>query len=216
MDSHLNEYSDEHLDKHSDHYLERRFKILESIVEDLHQASKLVNGVATRVHLLSEELDVSAFVRGVGHTLAHIFELDSQIYNIAPEFTPDFLRDSLEPINLNPALEHLSSSNLDIRKSTIKEFTSHMDDDETTKFLEECEVGSGIEFATQWWGQQQKPFVPIRRVYKQLRREQKYVRYHSAKKLEYVFDIHLWDEELDDVRLEDADRWFEDWLKHQA
>lgn len=70
----------------------------------LKQASTLVNGLTERVNPLAEDLDMPQFNRGMAKVLTHIFELEADLYDLEPDYTPEHLRPSLAPINLGIVL----------------------------------------------------------------------------------------------------------------
>jgi hypothetical protein len=191
--------------------LEDSFEILDSLLKDLRKASELIDGVAQRSHLLEEYLDVSHFIDFAGKALIHVYELCDELYDMEPDFSPEYLRPTLAPVNFTLALDRLQSENEAIRESTIRSFKSNMSDTDAQEFAEACKSGTGFEFAQQWWNKQKKPFIPVMKVYRCLRHNRKYVRYHGAKVLQEIFEVRLWDEEKDDVLIEIADTWFDSW-----
>ncbi len=195
--------------------LDDNLECLSVLLQDLQKAGKLIDGVAQKSYSLEDYLDVSHFRMCVAKALTQIYELKSELYDIQPDLTPEVLRPSLAPVNFTPALERLRSEEWAIRNNTIRFFKSHMNDRDALQFAEACESGTGFELAQQWWEKQKKPFVPVIRVYRFLRHGNKFMRYHSAKLLEAIFEISLWDEEQDDVLLEVADRWFDAWQQQQ-
>lgn len=186
---------------------------IESLILNLRNASKLLDGVAGNAKSLEVPLDRSDFVRKVGKIIGQISDLEADLFDLEPTLTYDFLRPSLDAIDLNAALERLLSNNPAIRKSTIREFKSHMLSEVASQFGISCESGTGHDFAQTWWHQQQKPFLPIVSVYKKLRHERRFMRYQSAKVLEDKFGVKIWDDNRGDVSLEIAERWFSEWLK---
>ena len=96
------------------------------------------------------------------------FKLEADLFDLEPTLTYDFLRPSLDAIDLNAALERLLSNNPAIRESTIREFKSHMLSEVASQFAISCESGTGHDFAQTWWHQQQKPLLPIVSVNKKL------------------------------------------------
>jgi hypothetical protein len=54
------------------------------------------------------------------------------------------------------------------------------------------------------------------KVYKDLRHCRRYVRYHSAKLLEPLAKVKLWNQKNQDVMLEAADEWFAAWQQEQS
>ncbi|MEN9567444.1 MAG: hypothetical protein RLZZ69_2640, partial [Cyanobacteriota bacterium] len=125
-------------------------KTIESLLRDLNTASKLVDGVAQKSKSLENHLDRSRFVREIGKTLVHIFDLEADLFDIEPRLTFDQLRPSLDPIDLNTSLERLLSENRDIYESTIQEFKTHMLDKIASRFETACEAGTEYEFAQRW------------------------------------------------------------------
>lgn len=180
---------------------------IESLVRDLRNAAQLLERVACDSQPLETSLDRSNFVRSVGRTLVSIFDLECELLDLEPTLTKDFLKPSLDPIDLSAAIESLLLSG---RREN--EIIRYMLDETALEFTAACESGTGHDFAQTWWQQQPKPFLPVVNVYKQLRHERRFMRYLSAKVLEEEFGVKIWDDERDDVSLEIADRWFSDWL----
>ena len=189
--------------------MEDNFETIHLMLEDLDKASDLVNDVLTRSR--EENLDISEYGLLAGKAIGHIYMMKSGLYDIYPELTPEYLRPSLAPVNFTPALERLRSEEWAIRKSTILSFKSHMSDDDASKFSQACESGAEFEFAQEWWGRQKKPFIPVIYIYKSLRHEQRYMRYHSAMLLEDIFEVILWDEQKNDISMEAAETWYRSW-----
>jgi hypothetical protein len=189
-------------------------KQIESLLKNLKKASKLVDHVAEQSQFL-DDLDRSNFIHRVGASLRYIFELQSDLFDLEPELTYKYLKPSLSPVDLSAALERLLSQNREICESAIAEFKSYMTEDVAFQFAQAWDSGYGYEFAENWWRNCKKPFVPVVRVYKDLRHERRYARYWSAKLLEKEFGATIWDEDRADVSLEIADRWFKSWLIEQ-
>lgn len=189
---------------------------IESLLRDLNTASKLVDGAATKAKQLEHYLDRSRFVQEAGKTLVQIFELEAELFDLEPTLTYNFLRPSLNAVDLNAALERLLSQAQSIRENTVREFKSYMTDEVASQFALACESGAGSSFAEMWWHQQQKPFFPVVWVYRFLTHERRYMRYQSAKALEERFGVIIWDSERGDVSLEIAEQWFDNWLLLEA
>jgi len=196
-------------------FMEERFEVLDSMLDNLKQASKLIDRVTRDCDRLEDELDRSSFLLTAAKTLTYIYELQFDLFDLEPELAFEHLLPSLSPVNLKDSLERLRSFDPDIYKQTIRELQSHMTEDEAIAFAEICNSGNGYNYAKAWWERQPKPYIPVVGVYKKLRHPRRYVRYHSAKLLEEVFEVCLWDEERDDVCLEKSDRWFAQWYKSQ-
>ena len=186
---------------------------IEFLLRDLKKASKLLDGVASNSRSLETSINRSKFVYRVGEILVSIFDLESDLFDLEPTLTYDFLKPSLDAIDLSDTIEYLLSSETEIRQNVIRQLQSHMPDETADRFKTSCESGTGYDFARTWWQQQQKPFLPVIRVYKNLRHERRFMRYLSAKVLEEEFGVEIWDGKRNDLSLEIADRWFSDWLK---
>lgn len=185
---------------------------IEPLLRDLRNASQLLDGVARDSQSLKTSLDRSDFVYSVGKTLGSIFNLEADLFDLEPTLTHDYLKPSLDIIDLSDALERLLSNDAAIRESTIREFQSHMLNETADQFAITCESGTGYDFAQTWWQQQPKPFLPVVYVYKQLRHERRFMQYLSAKVLEEEFGVKIWNDDRGDLSLEIADPWFSDWL----
>ena len=189
---------------------------IESLVRNLKNASQLLDGVARDSESLETSLNRSNFVQSVGRILVSIFDLECDLFDLEPTLTEDYLKPSLDAIDLSAALESLLSNNAAIRENTIKQFKSYMLDETADQFAISCESGTGYDFAQTWWQQQEKPFLPVVSVYKNLRHERRFMQYQSAKVLEEEFGVKIWDDDRDDLSLEIADRWFSDWLNRSS
>ena len=185
---------------------------IKSLVRDLRNATQLLDGVAIDSRLLETSLDRSNFVQSVGRTLVSIFDLECDLLDLEPTLTPDYLKPSLDPIDLSAFLEPLVSKNATIHENAICGLQSYMLEETAEQFARSCESGTGHDFAQTWWQQQPKPFLPVVYVYKQLRHERRFMRYLSAKVLEEEFEVKIWDDDRDEPSLEIADRWFSEWL----
>lgn len=185
---------------------------IESLLVDLRNASKLLDGVARKAQSFETSLYRSNFVRNVAETIVHISDIEAELFDLEPTLTYDFLIPSLDTIDLDAALERLLSENPAIRESTIREFKSHMLSKVASQFAISYEDNTGYNFAQTWWNQQQKPFLPVVSVYKQLRHERRFMRYQSAKVLEEKFGVKIWDSDRGDLSLEIADSWFNDFI----
>ena len=185
---------------------------IESIVQDLRNAKELLDGVARDSKSLETSLDRSNFLYSVGTILGSIFDLEFDLLDLEPTLTEDFLKPSLNPIDLTAAIESLLSNDAMIRENAIVQLQSYMLEETANQFERSCESGTGHDFARTWWQQQPKPFSPVVSVYKQLRHERRFMQYLSAKVLEEEFEVKIWDDERDELLLEIGDRWFSDWL----
>ena len=185
---------------------------IESLLRDLKNASQLLDRVARDSQLLKTSLDRSDFIYSVGKTLGSIFNLEADLFDLEPTLIHDYLKPSLDIIDLSDALERLLSNDAAIRESTIREFQSHMLNETADQFAIACESGTGYDFVQTWWQQQPKPFLPVVSVYKNLRHERRFMQYLSAKTIEERFNVEVWDDNTDNLSLEIADRWFSDWL----
>ncbi len=185
-------------------------EIIESLLRDLSNVGQLLDGVAGEARSLEGSLDRSNFVRNVGKTLVQVFDLEADLLDLEPALTCNSLKPSLDAIDLETALERLLSENSTIRESTIREFKSHMLDEVAGQFAISCESGAGHDFAQTWWHQQQKPFLPVVSVYRNLRHDRRFMRYQSAKALEEKFGVKIWDDDRGDLLLEIAEQWFSD------
>ena len=186
---------------------------IEFLLRDLKKASKLLDGVASNSQPLETSIDRAKFVYRVGEILVSIFDLESDLFDLEPTLTYDFLKPSLDAIDLSDTIEYLLSSETEIRQNVIRQLQSYMPDETAARFETSCKSGTGYDFARTWWQQQQKPFLPVVRVYKNLRHERRFMQYLSAKVFEEEFGVEIWDSERNDLSLEIADRWFSDWLK---
>ncbi len=185
------------------------------LLQDLRNASKLIDSVCHRSHLIEHDLNRRDFIRKSAETLSHIFELESELFDIEPTLTYDFLKPSLAPVNLDEALNRLlSANNLEfqdstinsaVRDSTIREFKNYMTDKAASKFSEAIESGTEYGFAKKWWDSQIKPFIPVVKVYKQLKHDRLYIRFNAAKLLEEKFKVQIWNENNNDVELSQID-----------
>jgi hypothetical protein len=189
---------------------------IESLLKDLRKASKLIDGACEKSCPLDGDLDRSSFIRAVGEAITRIFDLETELFDLEPTLTYNFLKPSLNAIELDAALERLLSQNQSIRESTVQEFKNHMLDEIASQFAIACESETGHNFAQMWWDQQRKPFFPVVSTYKFLKHDRRFMRYQSAKVLEERFGVKIWDSERDDVSLEIAEEWFNDWLVREA
>jgi hypothetical protein len=189
-------------------------KIVKSLLKDLKKASQLVDGVADQSQFL-DNLDGANFIKRVAASLGNIFELQLDLLDLEPELVDKSLQPSLSPVDLSETLKRLLSQNREICQSAIKEFKSHMTEDVAFQFAQAWDFGNGYDFAENWWRDRKKPFIPIVRVYKNLRHARRYIRYCSAKLLEKEFGEIIWDDAKADVSLEIADRWFKSWSGEQ-
>ncbi|MGR3273538.1 hypothetical protein ACSYAD_00375 [Acaryochloris marina NIES-2412] len=182
----------------------------------LEQASAMVHGLTEQTNPLTEVLDMAQFNRGVAKALTHLFELEADLYDLEPDYTPKQLRPSLAPINLGTVVNYLSTQNKPAQSSAQRQLASHMTDTIAAEFTEACTQGEGLAFAQKWWESQNKPFIPVIQTYRNLYHARKYMRYHSAALLEDIFNINLWDDDAQEVLLNDAKDWFTQWLQTQA
>jgi hypothetical protein len=198
-------------------------KIVKSLLKDLKKASQLVDGVADQSQCL-DNLERTNFTKRIAASLGDIFELKLDLLDLEPELTDKSLQPSLSPVDLSETLKRLLSQNREICQSAIKEFKSHMTEDVAFQFAQAWDYGNGYDFAENWWrdcplgtakGDRKKPFIPVIRVYKNLRHARRYIRYCSAKLLEKEFGEIIWDDAKADVSLEIADRWFKSWSREQ-
>ena len=60
------------------------------LLQDLRNASKLIDSVSHRSHLIEQELNRSDFIRKLAEILVHIFDLESELFDIEPTLTYDF------------------------------------------------------------------------------------------------------------------------------
>lgn len=185
-------------------------------LKTLEQATAMVHGLTEQTNPLTEVLDMAQFNRGVAKALTHLFELEADLYDLEPGYTPEQLRPSLAPINLGTVVNYLSTQNKPAQSSAQRQLASHMTDAIAAKFTEACTQGEGLAFAQKWWKSQNKPFVPVIQTYRHLHHDRKYMRYHSAALLEDIFNINLWDDDAQEVLLNDAKDWFTQWLQTQA
>lgn len=185
-------------------------------LKTLEQASAMVHGLTEQVNPLTEALDIAQFNRGVAKALIHLFELEADLYDLDPDYTPEHLRPSLAPINLGTVINYLSTPNKPAQYSAQRQLASHMTDVIAAEFTKACAQGQGLEFAQKWWESQNKPFIPVIQTYRDLHHARKYVRYHSAALLEDIFNITLWDDDSQEVLLNNAQNWFTQWLQTQA
>ncbi|ABW26720.1 hypothetical protein [Acaryochloris marina] len=185
-------------------------------LKTLEQVSAMVHGLTEQANPLTEALDMAQFNRGVGKALTHLFELEADLYDLEPDYTPEHRRPSLAPINLGAVLNYLSTPNKPAQYSAQRQLASHMTDVVAAEFTEACAQGQGLEFAQKWWESQNKPFIPVIQTYRDLHHARKYVRYHSAALLGDIFNITLWDDGSQEVLLNDAQDWFTQWLQTQA
>lgn len=202
----------------SDRQKQETIKLL---LQDLQNASKLVDSVARRSHLIEQDLDRSNFLYQSGKALGEIFELQDYLFDIEPTLTPDYLKLTLAPVNLDESLKRLlSTNNLEerdntinsaVRDSTINEFKNYMSDRTASKFSEAIKAGTEYDFAKKWWDSQEKPFIPIVRVYKQLKHDRRYIRFHAAKLLESEFKVKVWNEDNNDVELDRINQVLSKW-----
>lgn len=183
-------------------------------LKTLEQASAMVHGL--KVNPLTEVLDMTQFNRGVAKALTHLFELEADLYDLDPDYTPEHRRPSLTPINLGTVINYLSTPNKPAQYSAQRQLASHMTDAIAAEFMEACAQGKGLAFAQKWWESQNKPFIPVIQTYRNLHHARKYMRYHSAALLEDIFNITLWDDGSQEILLNDAQDWFTQWLQTQA
>ncbi|MGG6263346.1 hypothetical protein ACQ4M3_03205 [Leptolyngbya sp. AN03gr2] len=187
-------------------------ELIKSLLQDLNAASQLIDGLAEKVQALENSFDRSRFIGEIGKTLAHIFDLEADLFELEPTLVPDLLKPSLDAVDLTDSLERLLSKNWAIRESTIREFKAYMLDQVESEFAFACESETEHDFAQEWWCEQQKPFIPVVRVYKFLKHDRRFMRCQSAKLLEERFGVQLWDDERGDVCFAIAEQWFNDWL----
>ncbi|MBE9013654.1 hypothetical protein IQ250_26045, partial [Pseudanabaenaceae cyanobacterium LEGE 13415] len=116
---------------------------IKSLLQDLNAASKIIDGTTEKLGALGDYIDRSRFVREVAETLTHIFELESELLDLEPSLVSDFLKPSLDAVDLTPALERLLSENWAIRESTIREFKTYMLNEIASQFVFACESGTG-------------------------------------------------------------------------
>lgn len=186
-------------------------------LKTLEQASAMVHGLTEQTNPLTEALDMAQFNLSVAKALTHLFELEADLYDLEPDYTPAHRRPSLAPINLGTALNYLSTpTNKPAQYSAQRQLASHMTDAIAAEFIEACAQGQGLAFAQKWWESQNKPFIPVIQTYRNLHHARKYMRYHSAALLEDIFNINLWDDDAQEVLLNDAQDWFTQWLQTQA
>ncbi len=200
----------------SDFSDEQRKETIKLLLQDLRTASKLVDSLGDRISFLEDDLHRPDFMRKIAKTLTNIFELESNLFDLEPRLTYDFLKPSLNPVDLDESLERLlSTNNLEfqdktinsaVRQSTIQEFKSYMKDETALKFIEATKLGTEYEFAKKWWDAQAKPFIPVVRVYKKLKSDRRYIRFHAAKLLEEKFKVKIWDNVKNDVDLHYIDK----------
>lgn len=191
--------------------LDKRQVITKSLLDDLQQASKLIDSVCGRIKQLEGNLDLSRFQMNTARTLSSIHKLEVALLDLEPTLTPDFLKPSLDPIDLYIYLEHYLSAeqskyqddamNKAVKDSVIKEFKSHMTDSIITKFSEAIKSGKGYQFAKRWWSDREKPFIPLLKVYRELKSDRKFLRFQAAKLLEEKFQVQIWDTNNNDVDL---------------
>lgn len=185
-------------------------------LKTLEQASAMVHGLIEQANPLAKTLDRSQFNRGVAKALTHLFELEADLYDLDPDYTPEHLRPSLAPINLGTVVSYLSTQNKPAQYSAQRQLASHMTDAIAAEFTEACAQGQGLAFAQKWWEEQNQPFIPVVQTYRNLWHARKYMRYHSAAVLEDIFGINLWNNDTQDVSLTDAEGWFNQWLQTQV
>lgn len=182
-------------------------------LKTLEQASAMVHGLTEQANPLAEALNSSQFNLGVAKVLTHMFELEADLYDLEPDYTPEHLRPSLVPINLGTVINYLSTPNKPAQYSAQRQLASHMTDAIAAEFTEACAQGQGLAFAQKWWKSQSKPFIPVIQTYRDLHHARKYMRYHSAALLEDIFNITLWDDDAQEVLLVNAQDWFTQWLQ---
>lgn len=183
-------------------------------LKTLEQSSKMLHGLTEQANPLAEELlDISQFNLGVAKVLTHIFELEADLYDLEPDYTPEHLRPSLAPINLGAVLDYLSAKNSAVQHSAQRQLAGHMTDAIAAEFTEACSQGQGLAFAQKWWESQNKPYIPVVQTYRNLYHARKSMRYHSAALLEDIFNITLWDDDAQEVLLANAQDWFTQWLQ---
>ncbi|MEM7594871.1 MAG: hypothetical protein AAF383_25810 [Cyanobacteria bacterium P01_A01_bin.83] len=152
---------------------------------------------------------MSQFRLKTAKALGFISELQFNLLNLEPTLTPDFLKPSLEPIDLNVYLEHLlaakqskyqdDATNKLIRNNVIKGLKSYMTDSVVKEFSEAIKSDKDYEYAKQWWDSQVKPFIPVIKVYKELKSDHKFIRFQAAKLLEKQFQVQIWDKRKNNI-----------------
>lgn len=196
--------------------MEQQREILDALLKDFRTASQLIDGAAYKSRQLGSGLDQVHFVRGIAEVLTKLFELESDLFDLEPTLTYDFLKPSLDAVNLTDAIARLSSQNQAVRKATIQEFKQHMLDEVAAQFETACSLGTERDFAQTWWNRQRHPFLPVVKAYKFLSHSRRFMRYYSAKALEEKFGVKIWDDASGDVSLEVADAWLSAWLVYET
>ena len=181
-------------------------KNIKLLLQDLKQASKLIDSVVRRSRLIETNFNGSDFILKSAKTLGCMHELAFDIFDLEPTLTSDFLKPSLDPVNLDKSLERLLSNNSAIKKSTIIEFKSYMNYKVVAKFKKAIELELEYDFAKEWWNSQEKPFIPIIKIYKELKHDRLFVRFHAAKLLEEKFKIEIWNKDNNDVEFNQIDK----------
>lgn len=194
-----------------------RRETIELLLKGLQKASSLVDSVTERTKVLKDDFNVSDFRFKTAKALSLMYELEADLFDLEPTLVPDYLKPSLEPIDLSNSLERLSIStnnlvNQAIKQSTINEFKNYMSDRVTTKFTKAIVSGKEYEFAKLWCDNRPKPFIPVVKVYKQLKSNRLSIRFYAAKLLEEKFKVRVWDNNKNEVVSDRIDKFMFQWL----
>ena len=177
--------------------------------EMLEKASKLVDQSNKFVPRDFDGFDRGNYVRKAGYTLSYIFEMQSDIFDLAPDLTPAFLRPSLKPHDMSIYLEHLESEEVSLRENSIRAFSLYMPKEIVNRFTKEDSLSGKYKIAEAWWNDQHRPFIPLHRLARFFNHENLYIRYHAAKEVEKMYGVFLWNDQENALDSNAVYKWLE-------
>jgi hypothetical protein len=195
-----NETKDPYMQNESGYDLKKAHEMLEN-------ASKLVDQSIRFIPRDHANFDRSKYVEKAGHVLSFINEMYGDIFDLAPELTPEFLRPSLKPHDMSINLEHLKSEEESFISNSIRAFSIHMPKNIFDKFMKEDSILGKFAIAEAWWNDQNKPFIPLHGVARFLNHERLYMRYHAAKEIERMYGIILWNDHKNKLDEKSVRKW---------
>lgn len=177
------------------------------VLERARVAREALDAVATACTQLERSFARHQAIQAIGASLTDLFRAQSFILDLAPHLVPSELRPSAEPIDLRALLEQLDGDEIH-RRMVLMAIQKLLPNETLARYRSLGGQDARVHFVKEWAAKQPERVRPLGHLYRLLREEWRWRRFHAAKALEEVTGVEFWDDDEGDVRLHVADVWY--------